>query len=191
MNDTFGASAIWASSKSRSSASWPWPRKLANNDGREALAIGVVRHHGVVVRLAGEGDLVLGRRDLLGELHHVLVGLQVGIGLGQRRTAGPARRSSPCSATAKACIAAGSPGLAAALFKSAHRLVAGLDHGLERAPLVGHVALGGFDQVRNQVVAPLELHLDLRERVLKAVLERDELVVDARRPTSRRPARRR
>ena len=97
----------------------------------------------------------------------------------------PSAPDKPCSAEAKACIAAGSPGLAAALLEAADGLVAGLDHRFERALLVGHVALGGFDQIRNQVVPPLELHLDLRERVLEAVLQRDELVVDARRPTSR------
>ena len=42
--------------------------------------------------------------------------------------------------------------------------------------------LGGFDQIRNQVVAPLELHVDLGERVSKAIPEIDEAVVDAREP---------
>ena len=61
-------------------------------------------------------------------------------------------------------------------------MIAGRDHSFERATLVGHVALGGFHQIRDQVVSPFELHLDLRERVLVAVLERDKLVVDARAP---------
>ena len=43
-----------------------------------------------------------------------------------------------------------------------------------------HVAFGGFHQIRNQIVAPLELDLDLRERVLVAIPIRDELVEDTR-----------
>jgi len=51
---------------------------------REHFAAVVVAHDGIVERLAREGDLVLGRGQLFGELHHVLVGLEVRIGLGQR-----------------------------------------------------------------------------------------------------------
>jgi hypothetical protein len=42
-----------------------------------------------------------------------------------------------------------------------------------------HVALRGLDQVRDQVVATLELHVDLRIRVLVTVSPRDEPVVRA------------
>ena len=41
----------------------------------------------VVERLAREGDLVLGRAQFLADLHHVLVGLQIRVGLGQREQA--------------------------------------------------------------------------------------------------------
>lgn len=40
------------------------------------------------------------------------------------------------------------------------------------------IALGRLDQIGNQVVAPLELHLYLREGILEARLEADQLVVD-------------
>ena len=79
-------------------------------------------------------------------------------------------------------MAAGSPGLAAALLSP---LTAWLRAWITASSVpfsCCHVALDRLDQVRNQVVAPLELHLDLRERVLEAVLERHELVVDADRP---------
>src|SRR5262249_53196519 len=39
-----------------------------------------------------------------------------------------------------------------------------------------------LDQVRNQVVAALELHVDLREGVLEAVAQRHQAVVDGDRP---------
>ena len=39
-----------------------------------------------------------------------------------------------------------------------------------------HVALRHLDHVRDQVVAPFELDLDLREGVLVAILQRDQLV---------------
>ena len=41
------------------------------------------------------------------------------------------------------------------------------------------VALGDLDQVRNQVVAALELHVNLRVGVFVAVAHRDEFVVNA------------
>src|SRR5688572_21458697 len=46
---------------------------------REALAVRVVAHHGVVVRLAGERDPVLGGPQLLLERLHVLIRLEVGV----------------------------------------------------------------------------------------------------------------
>src|SRR5688572_14125088 len=49
---------------------------------REGLALGVVFHHRVVERLAREGDLVLGAGELFLQRQHVLVRLEVGIGLG-------------------------------------------------------------------------------------------------------------
>ena len=48
----------------------------------ENFAVGVVGHDRVVVGLPGEGDFIFRGGQFLGELHHVLVGLQVGIGFG-------------------------------------------------------------------------------------------------------------
>ena len=39
------------------------------------------------------------------------------------------------------------------------------------------VALGGFDEVRDEIVAAFELNIDLREGVFEAVPERHEMVV--------------
>jgi len=41
------------------------------------------------------------------------------------------------------------------------------------------IAFGGLDQVRDQVVAPLQLHIDLREGVFVTVTQGDERVVAA------------
>src|SRR5437762_9809544 len=48
---------------------------------------------------------------------------------------------------------------------------------VERAALVGGVALDRLDQVRDQVRAALELHVDVRPRLLGSLAEPDELVV--------------
>src|SRR5690606_18675598 len=47
---------------------------------REGLAVSVVGHYLIVERLPGEGDLVLRARELLAQLHHVLIGLQIRVG---------------------------------------------------------------------------------------------------------------
>ena len=41
------------------------------------------------------------------------------------------------------------------------------------------IALGGFDQIRDEVIAAFELHIDLGEGVLETVPQGDEPVVDA------------
>src|SRR5688572_16557706 len=67
-------------------------REHAGDDAaREHLAAVVVAQDGVVEGLAREGDLVLGRRQLLGKLHHVAVRLEVRVGLRQREK--PAERA--------------------------------------------------------------------------------------------------
>jgi hypothetical protein len=49
---------------------------------------------------------------------------------------------------------------------------------LERLALVRGVALHRLDQVRDQVIAALQLDVDLRPRVLDAVAQGDEPVVE-------------
>ncbi len=55
--------------------------------------------------------------------------------------------------------------------------IAGGDDGFESLALVLEVALGGFDEIRDEVVAALQLDVDLGEGVLEAVLEGDETIV--------------
>src|SRR5580765_3896131 len=60
----------------------------------------------------------------------------------------------------------------------AHGLVARLDHGLERAALVAGVSLHGLHQVRDEVVAPLQLDVDVGPRIVGLDAEAHEAVVD-------------
>ena len=57
--------------------------------------------------------------------------------------------------------------------------IARSDDGFERAAFVFDVTLRGLDQIQNQVVAPLELHVNLRVSVFELVAQRDEFVIDA------------
>ena len=66
--------------------------------------------------------------------------------------------------------------------QSIHRRTARSGDRLQGIGFVLHVALGGLDQVRDQVVATLQLHVDLRERILVAVARGDETIVDADQP---------
>src|SRR3970282_2258703 len=60
----------------------PEPECVRHQVVREYLARGVIGHHRVVECLPRERHLVLGLGELLRQLHHVLIGLEVGIGLG-------------------------------------------------------------------------------------------------------------
>src|SRR5262245_45310100 len=85
------------------------------------------------------------------------------------------------SAWLSSLMAAGSPGLAATFCSAAIALLRALMTA-SRLPLVAHVALDGFDQVRNQLVAAFELHVDLGEGVLEAVPGDHQPVVDVHEP---------
>jgi len=56
------------------------------------------------------------------------------------------------------------------------------DRDFQRLAFMRHVFLRHLDQVGNQVVAPGELHVDLRERILVSVATGDQAVVDAHGP---------
>ena len=141
------------------------PNGPGDQHGREHLDRVVERQHRVVVDLARDGDLVLGVLQLLLEIEEVGARLQVGVGLRDREE--PSERLAE--------DAFGRRGLGRAL--RACRCCARLGDGLERAALVGGVALDRLDEVRDQVAAPLELHLDLGPRVVDAVALLDEAVV--------------
>jgi hypothetical protein len=55
--------------------------------------------------------------------------------------------------------------------------IPGLDDRFERFPFVLHVPFDDFDQIRDQVVASFQLHVDLGESVFEFVLRGDKAVV--------------
>ena len=97
-NFTCGAASTAARSPSSTSKKVRWVKPIgpATSTIGNGLDGGVELLHGVVEEAPGGGDLVLEVGEVRLELQEVLVGLEVGIGLGQRRRAGGARRSA-CS----------------------------------------------------------------------------------------------
>jgi hypothetical protein len=93
-------------------------------------------------------------------VHHVRVGLQVGVGLHQREQS-PHGTGQRALGPAQVLHRLGVARVAGRLFETLLRLVARLNDRVQGLPLVLHVALGGLHQVGDQVVASLELNLDL------------------------------
>ena len=77
-------------------------------------------------------------------------------------------------------------GSALAASRLASGRVSGLDDGFQRFAFVLHVAFDGLDQIRDEVVAPGELNVDLGEGVPYAVALVDETVVYADGPENQR-----
>src|SRR5205085_4615783 len=130
------------------------------------LARVVVREDGVVVELPRDRDLVLGLLELALELLEVLRRPQLRVGLRDGEEA-PERR--------------GQPALRRRLLLDRLRLLGRrprLGDAVEGGALVPGIALHRLDEVRDQVVAALQLHLDLRPGVLRAVAQSHEPVVE-------------
>ena len=64
-----------------------------------------------------------------------------------------------------------------------HGSPAGGDQRLECGPLVAGVPLHDCDHVRNQIVAPLQLHVDIGPGVVAQLAQSDETVEGENRPT--------
>src|SRR5215469_2326215 len=109
-------------------------------DGRKYLAPDVVVDGGVVERLPGEGNLVLSRGQLLLQGEHVLAGLEVRVRLGQGKE--PAQRAAQLGlGLVKLPHDRRVAGVGGDFLLGRHRAVAGPNDGVERLPLVAHVAL--------------------------------------------------
>ena len=133
--------------------------------GTVSSALSYVQH-GVVVDLARDGDLLLGLGQLRLELLEVLGRTQLRVGLSDREQASDRSRQHV---------------LGLRLLGDALRLLRRgprLRDLVEGAALVGRVALHRLDEVRDQVVAPPQLDVDLGPAVLGAVAQPDEPVVD-------------
>ncbi len=57
--------------------------------------------------------------------------------------------------------------------------ISGIDDGVECFTFMLHIAFDGFDEIRNQVVTPGQLHVNLRETVFNAIAKIDQTIVDA------------
>src|SRR5687768_3126976 len=137
-------------------------QQAADDVGGKRLQPGVEAHDGVVVELARERDPVLGPRQLLLEPHDVLVGLELGIVLDHCE-----------ELTERAGQRILGPRLGGGSLRG-DRGRPRLGHLRQDLLLVLHVVLDDFDEIRNQIVATLELHVDLRPGVLQLVAEIDE-----------------
>src|SRR6266403_1840647 len=137
--------------------------------GGHLLDAGVVLLNRVVEEAAAGRDLVLEVGQLARQLLEVGVGLQIRIGLRQRDQ--PAERA--------AQLVFGGRDLCWSLRR--HRTVAGFYHLIERAALVRGVALHGLDQIGDQVVALLELHVDVGKGLADTLTERNQPVIRAER----------
>src|SRR6185437_7391068 len=135
--------------------------------GREALDAAVVLAHRIVEEAARRRDLVLDIGELRLQLLEVRVRLQVRIALGQGEYL--AQRAGE--------LVLGGALRGRSLPGRRHRGVARLDDGFEGAAFVRRIAFHGLDQVRDQVVSLLELHVDVGERLIDALAHRDEAVV--------------
>src|SRR6185312_8800661 len=137
------------------------------NRGRELLDSGVVFLHGVVEEAARGGELVFDVGQVRLQLLEVRVGLQVRIvfrqceKLPQRSAEHVFRRD---------------------LLLDARRgdsHIARLDDRLQRPALVRGVSLYRLHQIGDQVVALLELHIDVGEGLVGPLPHGDQAVVDA------------
>jgi hypothetical protein len=142
---------------------------LREQRGRHLLDAGVVFLHRVVEEAAAGGDLVLEVGQFARQLLEVGIGLEVRIGLRQRDQ----------FAERAAQLVFGGGHLRRSLRR--HRSAPRLDHVVEGATLMRGVALHRLDQVRDQIVALLELHVDIGKRLVDALAQRDEAIVGGKR----------
>ena len=126
----------------------------------------LVGEHGVVVDLARHLDPVLRLLQLPLQVPEVVAGAELRVCLGDREQPADGGREEV---------------LGLRLLRDAGRLLRGRARTcdlLERCPLVRRVALDRLHEVRDEVVAAAELHVDLGPRVVHTVAQADELVVD-------------
>ncbi len=142
---------------------------------REFLGGDVIGGDGIIVCLSCEGDLVLGTRQFFLERQHVLIGLKVWVGFRQAEEFrhGTGQSSFCCG---QILDRARIRWIGGSLLASRHGRVSGFDDCFQRFPLVLHITFGDFDQVRNQLIASLQLHVDLSERVVVAIAKGNKLL---------------
>ena len=136
----------------------------------------VVERRGVVVELAGERDLVLGRCEFFLKLTDVGRGLEVGIRLDDDHHFAECGRELRLG---------GGTGLHVLRVESDRRFdgrIARGDHCLKGVFFEIHRPLHGIEQVGNQIVTALELDVDLLEGVGRLIPRGHEAVVGDDKP---------
>ena len=137
----------------------------------------IIGEHSIIEGLTRKGDLILGTRELLLELHHILIRFQIRISFREGKKTSERASKQPLGRTefhyriAVGWICFGG-------FETRYSCIAGIDDGFECFALMLHVAFNGFDEVGDQVIATGQLHVDLREGVLDAIAKIDEGIVD-------------
>src|SRR5687768_3582840 len=146
------------------------PEHAGDEDGGEGLDRRVELAHRAVVMLAAEPDLVLRRGQLLLELHDVLVRLELRVVLDQREELSQRSGEEVLGLSRLA-------GVRRTALLRADGGGSGLDDPSQGLLLEVHVALDGVDEVRDQIVAALELDADLVPRLVDHVPQADKAVV--------------
>ena len=141
--------------------------------------------HGLVVALPLDGQPVLGSGELVHQALERLVRLQLRIRLDDGEQP-PERARESRLRLREAAHRLRTARRAGGALRRLHGAGAGRDHRVERLTLVRHVALRRLDEIRNEVIASLELHVDLRERVAEPVAHGDEAVVRRDHPDDER-----
>ena len=129
---------------------------------------GIVFLDRVVEEPPGGGNLVLEVRELALQLLKVLVGFEIRVGLAQREEL-PERPGQ--------CIL-GSGLRRDVSGRGGNRRIARPHHGFERTPLVSSIALHRLDQVGNEIVALLGLHVDVGEGLVDPLAQCNKPVVN-------------
>ena len=141
--------------------------------GRHDLDLGVVLLYHIVIELTGVGDFLLERLELGLQVQEVLVGLQLRIRFGHGLEVHD-RAAQLVFGLDALCHITGLRRLECA--------GAGLGHLCEHLRFMGSVPLDGLHEIRDEVGALLELHVDLRPAVFDAIAQCDQTVVGGHSP---------
>ncbi len=144
----------------------PEAEGFGEQHGREGLDAGIVLADRAVVEAPRRGDLAFDIGELLLQFEEVLVRLQVGIGLRNGDQAAERARQGLLGL-----------GLLRRTLRGGDRGRARLHHLVERALLMGRIALHRLDEIGNEVMALLHLHVDIGEGLLDALSQADEAVI--------------
>ena len=146
------------------------PKHSCDEDGGKCLYGGVELRDRVVVGLTRKSNAILGGTEFALEREEILVCLQIGIGFGDGH-----QSRQRAAQFAFGFYFVGGEG-------DAGGFGAGVDDGFERTFFVGGVAFDRTDQIGNEVVAALELDVDLRPGIFDRLTKANQRVVSSHQP---------